>query len=101
MGALAYAERLSTFPEGCRNSEDILSRIVQNQRGDGYQVVNEKKSRPLGGIMFLEADFRRREVSEAVIITLRKGYVPVFIFNAANPTDLDNFISSSRIAFAR
>ena len=101
IGAVGYAERLSTFPEGCRNTEDILSRIVQNQRGDGYQVVNEKKPRPLGETMFLEADFRRGEVSEAVIITLRKGYALVFIFNAANPTELDNLISSSRIAFVQ
>jgi TonB family protein len=99
MGAVAFADRLSTYPEGCRDSENILSRYVQNQRGDGYQVVNEKKPRTLGEIKFLEADFRRREVSEAVIITLRKGYALVFIFNAANPTELDNLISSSRIAF--
>jgi hypothetical protein len=100
IGTVAYAERLSTFPEGCRDGADILSRIVQNQRGDGYEVVNEKKARPLGEIMSLEADFRRREVSEAVIVTLRKGYALVFIFNAANPTELDSLISSSKIAFA-
>jgi TonB family protein len=101
MGAVAYADRMSNYPEECRNSEGILWRIVRNQLGDGYQVVNEKKSRALGETIFLEADFTRGEVSEAILITVRKGYALVFIFNAANPTDLDNLISSSRITFAR
>jgi TonB family protein len=101
MGAVAYADRVSDYPEECRDSEGILWRIVQNQRGDGYQVLNEKKQRTLGETIFFEADFTRGEASEAVIITLRKGYALVFIFNAANPTELDNLISSSRIAFVR
>ncbi len=100
MGAVAYAERLSNYAEGCRDIENILRRYVQNQRGDGYQVVSEKKLRQLRNITFLEADFRRGEVSEAIVLTSRKGYVLVFVFNASNPTDLDIFISSSRIALA-
>jgi TonB family protein len=100
MGAVAFADRLSNYPEGCRDTENILTRYIQNQRGDGYQVVNEKKQRQLGNITFLEADFRRGQVSEAVLLASRKGYVLVFVFNASNPTDLDNFISSSRIALA-
>ena len=62
--------------------------------------MSGQKQRQLGNAKFLEADFKRGEVSEAVLVTLRKGYALVFVFNADSPTDLDNLISSSRITFS-
>jgi hypothetical protein len=98
-GVVADADRLSDYPEGRRDGEAYINRVVRAQLGQGYEVVDDKKHRQLANTKFLEADFKRGSGSEAVLVTLRKGYAVVFIFNAASPTDLDNLISSPRIAF--
>jgi len=100
MSLTADADRLSNYPEGSRNAEAYLYRVGRNQLHEGYEIVKEQTQRQLANTKFVESEFRRGKASEAVLVTVRKDYALVFIFTAANPTDLENLVSSSRIVVA-
>jgi hypothetical protein len=74
--------------------------VSRNQVGAGYDVVKEDTQRQLANTKYVEAEFKRGQVSEGVLVTVREGYAVVFIFTAANSADLEKFISSAQIAFA-
>jgi hypothetical protein len=99
MSLTAYADRLSDYPEASRTAEAYLYRVSRNQLHEGYEVVKERTQRQLANTKFVESEFRRGQASEAVLVTLRKGYALVFIFTAADSTDLEKLVSSSRLAF--
>lgn len=100
MQIAAYADSHSDYPEGRRTSEAYLDRVVRHQRELGYEVLNEKKKVKLGNSTFFRADFRKEPVTEALLVTSRKGYALVFIFAGRDASVVEHLISSSRISFA-
>jgi hypothetical protein len=93
------ADKLSYYPSPQRSAAAYMSRMEQDEKEDGYVVLQRKEEFLLGDCNLLRVDFRKGPLREAILVTTRRGFALVLIAISGIEQDLDSMLHSAQLSF--
>ena len=94
-GTIFYADALAYYPDGQRSTEAYMRKVIQGNKQEGFEPVEQNLQANLGGASFARTDFKQGSVYEAVLVKACDAQALVFIFTASGRDAVNKLISAT------
>lgn len=96
-GTIFYADDLGYYPEGKRSTQAYVGRVIDTQKKQGLELVDQEAERQLGGVTFSRVDFHQTLSYEAVFVKACDAYAFVFVFAASDLQSANRLIAQTAV----
>jgi hypothetical protein len=93
------ADRLSYYPPTQQSATAYLSKMEQDEKKDGYVLLQHQEEFVLGDSKWLRVDLQKGPLRESLLVTIRRGFALVLIALSESEQDLDSMLHSAKLKF--